>query len=171
MNKYLKHLLWLGLLGCASSVIANDSNPNSAGYHARHNASSVYYQGPNGAANQAQQQSAPAYRTYLEDTWGAIATDKVKGAFGAAVGMTSEKKAEVVAEFECRNKGNGDNCEVFATYVNSCIAMVVGNNRAFTQSADTIDQASKIALNNCKAEGSECRVYYSECSKPRLLPY
>ncbi|WEI17693.1 DUF4189 domain-containing protein [Acinetobacter proteolyticus] len=171
MNKYLKHSLCLGLLSFTGMAIANDSNPNSAGYHARHNASSVYYQGPNGAANQQQAapQLPPQPTGYWVKTWGAIATSKTGGALGTVVGVDSQKEAEKIAMQDCKAKGGGG-CKVGMSYHNQCAAMLVGSDVTLSR-AESIAVAKTEGLKECAARGDNCRVYYSACTEPRFVKY
>ncbi|WEI17691.1 DUF4189 domain-containing protein [Acinetobacter proteolyticus] len=172
MNKFLKHLLCLGLLSSTGMAIANDSNPNSAGYHARHNASSVYYQGPNGAANQQQAapQLPPQPTGYWVKTWGAIAPSPKGGVLGTAVGADSKGEAERLALSDCKKKG-GQSCQVDLAYHNQCGVMVVGEKIFNTAHAASIEEASNLGLKQCQKESRNCQVYYSACTEPRFVEY
>ncbi|MCU4576462.1 DUF4189 domain-containing protein [Acinetobacter courvalinii] len=168
MNKFIKHLLCLGVLSSTGLAIANDSNPNSAGYHARHNASSAYYIGPKGAANQ--QQAAPQPTGYWVKTWGAIAPSGLDAVLGTAVGADSKKEAERLALAECKAKG-GENCKVQLAYHNQCGVMTIGTKRLFTASAGTVEEAKEFGLALCQKKDTNCSVYYSACTEPRFVKY
>ena len=94
----------VGLLVFGASVSAQEV-VNSPDYHARHNAGSVYYQGP--GQQPAQQQPPPQPTGYWEKTWGAIAPSPKGGVLGTALGASSKEEAERLALEDCKAKGGG----------------------------------------------------------------
>ncbi len=173
MNKFIKHLLCLGVLSYTGIAIANDSNPNSAGYHARHNASSAYYIGPKGATNQQQAapQLPPQPTGYWVKTWGAIVGHNTKPILGTAVGADTEVEAGKVALADCKAKGGGDGCRLDIVYHNQCAVLVTGDKLYNTSSAGSIERAAEISMADCKKHDKNCRVYYSACTEPRFVKY
>jgi hypothetical protein len=101
------------------------------------------------------------------DSWGAIATDAKGGKMGVASEMSEERVARATALSACEADG-GKSCRVDITYVNQCVAMVVGKFGYGTAHAPTKSKATAIGLSNCKEKDEECEVYYSECSYPVL---
>ncbi|WP_157823722.1 DUF4189 domain-containing protein [Acinetobacter proteolyticus] len=164
MNKYLKHSLCLGLLSFTGVAIANDNNPSSIGYNARHHAGSVYHTGPNN-------QTPPRPTGYWVKTWGAIAPSGLDAVLGTAVGADSKKEAERLALAECKAKG-GENCKVQLAYHNQCGVMVIGAKELFTARAGSIEEATEVGIKYCKdSKDTNCRVYYSACTEPRFVKY
>ncbi len=102
----------------------------------------------------------------LPDQWGAIVADVKGGVLGVSTHASSERASERIATRECKNKG-GHNCKVMLTYMNQCAVLVIGSDLAIADGGLTIEAASEKALNECKADDYNCRVYYSACSIPR----
>ncbi len=156
----MKAVVTLGVAG----VIALGSGAfaqNSPDYHARHNAQSPYYVGPDGQAPQ----SAPLPTGFWKETWGAIAANGAKGFLGTAVGASSEKEAKHLALLECNQQGAG--CQVEMAYYNQCAALVTGDKWFTTARAKSIERASELGIAQCeKAKDSNCHVYYSACTDP-----
>lgn len=100
--------------------------------------------------------------------WGAIATDGPAGAFGAAEGMSSQRKARKAALASCKETG-GRHCKVDMTYSNQCAVTIVGKKTHLSQSAATVDEATDIGLRRCREVDGDCRVYYAACSLPKLI--
>jgi hypothetical protein len=99
--------------------------------------------------------------------WGAIATDAIKGALGAADDLDSRASAETRALAICEQKG-GSTCKVNASYANGCGVMTVGSNGFSVASAATEKEAIQESLRRCGADGdTKCQVYYKGCSAPR----
>lgn len=160
----LRVWLILGFLMVWKTAVAQDANPNSPEYHAVHNAQSPYYRGPQPGAQQPQR-LPPQPTGYWEKTWGAIAPSPVGGVLGTAVGASSKEEAERVALADCKAKGGGA-CEVQIAYHNQCGVMTIGNERLFTASAGTVEEAKEYGLELCQAKDTNCRVYYSACTEP-----
>lgn len=118
-------------------------------------------QGYMNSQQQAPQQPTGEWRT----TWGAIATDNVKGVLGSVVERASKNDASNAALAVCRSKGGVD-CKVDLAYFNQCAAMVVGAKEYRLYGAATVDEAAQRGLNVCNKNDSNCRVYFTECSKP-----
>lgn len=112
-------------------------------------------------------------------TWGAITYDKGdSGSIGVSVGHRSQKEAEKIALSRCV-EGGGVDCKVMLPYHNQCAAVAepVGDgvpNHGYISSAGgpTIEQARDTAIQQCsKINESDCRVFYSDCSKPIFKPF
>lgn len=100
-----------------------------------------------------------------ESRWGAIATD-LKGTFGIATGMASERKAKKEALADCRSRG-ASSCTADFTFRDQCAAVVNSTTRTFSQSAATEAEAVRIGQRRCAASASgNCWVFYSGCSFP-----
>lgn len=160
----LRAWLILSLLLVWTTALAQDANPNSPEYHALHNAQSPYYQGPQ-PTQPPQQQLPPQPTGYWEKTWGAIAPSPVGGVLGTAVGASSKEEAERLALADCQAKGGGS-CQVDLVYHNQCAAMVVGDKRLRLQGAESVEAASELAMSRCEESDTNCKVYYSACTKP-----
>ncbi|MGN6226799.1 MAG: DUF4189 domain-containing protein [Dyella sp.] len=102
--------------------------------------------------------------------WGAIATDSIKGVLGAVTGLSTREDAERAALADCRAKG-GNPCRPEIAYDNECAVLVVGDN-GYNASADTtLGKAIEFGMHNCKESGNtNCHIYYSGCSLPKLVP-
>lgn len=155
------------LVSLAANAGAQDNNPNSAGYHALHNAQSPNYVGPR---NSSGSQGDVASTGQWEKTWGAIATSKSGGALGTAVGLLDRSEAERVALADCQAKG-GSGCKVSMAYQNQCAVMVIGKVDLRLHRSSSIERATANAYQECAQEGDECRVYYSACTEPVYRQY
>ncbi|KAF1707042.1 DUF4189 domain-containing protein [Pseudoxanthomonas sacheonensis] len=166
-----KWLLMLGLLsisgfawaegGCPSGMIPysgtdlSSCGPIPAGYY-----------GNNNDNNSASQAYRPSVR--WATTWGAIATDGIKGSLGTAVRMPSKEEAKRTALSQCRANG-GLNCEVDLEYYNQCAVMVVGDKGYNTARAATIEKATQLGEKTCSSTDTNCRVYYADCSLAKRI--
>ena len=134
--------------------------------------------GPSPASHGNQQRAAPQVR-YVPDgewllTWGAIASAD-NGDTGGAAGRPTEEMARQHALDACRSLEGRQDCKVYLVYKNQCAAMAapfdngveVPGQKRFA-SARTIAIASEVAIRNCKnRRGSgDCKVVYSDCTKP-----
>jgi hypothetical protein len=105
-----------------------------------------------------------------DKTWGAIA-DGNNGIGGVTTGKMSENDAKKMALTACVERGGVD-CKVSLTYRNQCVAIaqpsVVSNNsKGAQQSAQTIQEASSLALETCRSNNKvSCNVVYEDCSEP-----
>jgi hypothetical protein len=120
--------------------------------------------GPIREQERAQEPELPAWAT----RWGAIASDGSAGAFGAAEGMRSKRRAKNAAMASCKETG-GQRCKVDLTYSNQCAVTVVGRKTHLSQGAATVEEATDIGLRRCREVDDDCRVYYSACSLPELI--
>lgn len=102
------------------------------------------------------------------DRWGAIATDGVGGHLGVAKNLLSQKAAENTAINDCLANG-GSSCRIESIYMNGCAAMVLGDNGHTSNSAPTLDQATKLGMDKCNSVDHNCEVYYSACSPATQL--
>lgn len=100
-------------------------------------------------------------------TWGAIAIDSAQGKMGAVTGKMSKRDAQKAASSQCRANGGGVGCKnISLIYRNQCGVMAEGYGFAATQGAETIEIASKLALQNCSQQATGCRITYAACSEP-----
>lgn len=116
------------------------------------------------------QQAAPQPTGYWEKTWGAIAPSPVGGVLGTAVGASSKEEAERIALADCKTKGGGA-CEVDIAYHNQCAVMILGDKFISTFGNATVEEASERGLTHCRKSDTNCRVYYSACTKPIFHKY
>lgn len=108
--------------------------------------------------------SAP--RAVWADRWGAIAVDEGERTIGIGIAemASSERLAKKVALNDCRAKG-GTKCVLSLAYYDQCGVIVWGSGGRYnTVSAETIERASKRAIERCSESGQKCEVYYSGCS-------
>lgn len=162
----------MAVVVCIASVsgnaMAQDNNPTSAAYHALHNAQSPYQVGPKGRQQSADPSPQPS--GYWQKTWGAIAPSGRDAVLGTALGAGSKEEAEKQALADCRAKG-GRGCKVQIAYRNQCGVMTIGDNRLFTASAATTEDAKAYGIELCESSDSNCRVYYSACTEPVFHHY
>lgn len=122
---------------------------------------------PTGNNNQqSQQPTAPPPR--WADRWGAIASaiPPSPPAFGASANMPSEEAAKAAALAKCEATPNAE-CGVETTYHNQCFAETWGEKTPVSDTAATLDEAIKLSMAYCKAQGNlQCIPYYSACSYP-----
>ena len=109
---------------------------------------------------------SPAKTIILPDQWGAIAADVRGGVLGVSTLASRERIAKKNALRECRSKG-GSNCEVMLSYMNQCAAFVIGSDVAVARHGLDEGAAKESALNYCRSNDVNCRVYYSACSLPQ----
>ncbi|USA54809.1 DUF4189 domain-containing protein [Acinetobacter sp. C32I] len=180
MNKFIKHLLCLGLLGLSGSAYAQAPHVCGAGPGPNEVLAGMQ-PGGNGIAptplcywkQQSQQggsQQPPQPTGYWVKTWGAIAPSPKGGVLGVVVGADSEEEAERLAMADCKQKG-GQSCEVHLTYHNQCAVMILGQKFINTFSNATIKEASERGLKHCQRNDTNCEVYYSACTEPRFVKY
>lgn len=106
---------------------------------------------------------APEREPVWFDRWGAVATDKSTGAFGAADTVSERDRAIKKAMKQCK-KNNGVNCEIRLVYRNECASMVSGKEWDFFQSDPTRDGATSIAMRRCEEKDTDCKIVYTRCS-------
>lgn len=119
-----------------------------------------------GGARQAPAAPRPTGRWI--DAWGALAVSDT-GLGGAVEGAPSKRDAERGALAKCA-LGGESTCAVKVAYKNQCaawLAIGAGNGGEVTTGA-TAELAIEKGTRNCRkvAPGSECKVFYSACSKP-----
>ncbi len=103
---------------------------------------------------QSQQGNAPEPSGRWEERWGALATDNATGSLGSAVNSPSRAAAESAAVADCHAK---------------CGAMILGQKNYIMRAGDSIEAAVQDGMSRCNATDSNCRVYYSACSKPEFI--
>lgn len=102
------------------------------------------------------------------DRWGAIASAVPPSppAFGASANMPSEESARADALAKCEATPSAK-CGVEVTYHNQCFAETWGEKTPVSDTAATLDEAIKLSMAYCKAQGNtQCIPYYSACSYP-----
>lgn len=118
-------------------------------------------------------QALPQQQTHSqawETRWGAIAFDGESGKFGYVNGMQSMREAKSIAIARCMQDGGGKGCDVNnMTYYNQCALIVWGDAYAGTYRAESIDVASRRALEICGARSSNCEIYAAGCSMPERV--
>lgn len=119
---------------------------------------------------QEQQPAAPQPTGEWKTMWGSIATDGPKGILGSASNMANEHLAESTALAECRKKG-GNPCKVETTYSNQCSALVTGDKVFVVRLGSSEQDAANLGMQKCASEDTNCRVYFSSCSKPQFMKY
>lgn len=111
--------------------------------------------------------AAPDNRSW-KSIWGAIALDITTGHVGTVTGRLSQSSAESEALGRCGTA----KCEVLISYANECAVLVwpkAYTGRVVAQGGKTIDLASESALTECAGYGGqECKVVYSDCTRPVL---
>lgn len=161
------YLLVLGLF-CVSGVAIAEGGTCPPGYYP-YNTPGVMGCAPipgydNGAASTQLAMPEPVWAT----RWGAIAMDFTNGKVGAVTEMHSKRKAEQAALAQCRSNG-GSVCESALSYRNQCGVIAWGTSHVSTYSAETIEQASALALQACRKHTTDCQIYYADCSIPERI--
>ena len=99
-----------------------------------------------------------------QNRWGAIAAGG--GGLGASVNMTKKQAAEKAAIKQCQESGPGP-CSIVVSYKNQCAAVAWGDDsQSGWGRAGDIAVARKAALSACAETGTNCKVFYAECSYP-----
>lgn len=119
---------------------------------------------------------SPARQPRWKLTWGAFASDDAVAVIGTSSGEHSSRSARSAAMRKCSKMG-GKNCEVTLVYQNQCAVIADPIDRD-TQprfgsdvSGPTIEEATKLALDNCyqRNGGRRCEIIYSNCTRPVLV--
>jgi hypothetical protein len=100
---------------------------------------------------------------------GAIAFDPQTASWGVAYGMSTEGKATRAAMARCR-ENNGTNCEIAASYSNSCAAVATVRNKAryIAVQADSREAAKDGAVEKCQSEiGGDCKLWVYSCASDK----
>ena len=100
------------------------------------------------------------------------------GDVGVTIGKFSKREARRDAITKCEALG-GSKCELILAYHNQCGVIAwpslegkaIGGFPAIVRSGPTIVDASQGALASCSAAraGGECKIIYSDCTKPVLV--
>lgn len=101
-------------------------------------------------------------------SWGAIATDASKGILSGVTDRLSREDAQKMAFDDCKIKG-GTQCKLQVVYDNQCAVMILGDKVFNVANAVTLDKATKLGMQKCNAESTNCHVYYSACSLPKII--
>jgi hypothetical protein len=70
---------------------------------------------------------------------------------------------------DCKQNG-GTACTVQISEGNACVAMILGKERVKMRTGASQMQAEVNAMHDCEADDGECKIYYSACSRERLVP-
>jgi len=97
--------------------------------------------------------------------WGAIATDKVNGFFGAVTDYANKRDAKKAAIGQCKTNG-GSLCEFRLAYYNQCAVIAWGDSSLSIQGKETVKAASELALPQCSKASNNCKIVYADCSLP-----
>lgn len=107
-------------------------------------------------------------------TWGAIALAESTGDVGVVVGKYLESEAQHEAMNRCAEHGAKD-CKLQFAYENQCAVIawasedgqLVGG-AAVVRGGPSIEDATQGALASCSSRrnGGECKIVYSDCTKP-----
>jgi len=162
-------ILMAALLGAASSLHAQQNNNQYFQEQQRIQQQQHHAEQARQGYMQSQQGSAPEPSGRWEERWGALATDNTTGSLGAAVNSPSRAAAESAAIADCHAKG-GRTCKIDLSYANQCGAMILGQKNYIMRAGDSIEAAVQDGMSRCNATDSNCRVYYSACSKPQFIP-
>lgn len=155
---------WLIALGAAQAQVVCPPGMEQHRTGSQNDGFGVALCGPIREQEQEQEPELPAWAT----RWGAIASDGLAGAFGAAEGMRSKRKAKNAAMASCKETG-GRQCKVDLTYSNQCAVTVTGRRTHLSQGAATVEEATGIGLRRCREVDDDCRVYYAACSLPERV--
>ncbi|MGH8050726.1 MAG: DUF4189 domain-containing protein [Arenimonas sp.] len=153
----IKTLFMLIAFAMSNSAIACPEGQQPAGNPTSGNPSGcVPY--PGSSQNQSQ-----VPRGRWETRWGAIATDGPSASLGTSISMNTKRKAEKIALTQCRSKG-GKACKIDVSYYNQCAVLVTGDTKYLAQSAENIEIATKVGMQKCNLETTNCKIYYADCS-------
>ncbi len=162
--------LFISLFLLSDSVFAEGGCPPGS-YPANPPATNVCNPLPDSGNNNQVQQSLPRGR--WQTRWGAIAIGS--GETGDGIGLvrnkTSKKAAEQAAILQCRNSGGGVGCEPAFTYYNQCAVIAWGDTRPFLQGAESLEIASKLAMDRCIAKDKNCKIVYTDCTDAEWVSY
>lgn len=113
-------------------------------------------------------ESAAVPQARWAKTWGAIAIDETvtTGGIGTVTGLPDKQTADAAALSSCRSSGGTSGCRLHLSYENQCAVIVSGVNYLSTHRAETVEQASELALQKCGQQTTSCKIYYSACSTP-----
>ena len=108
-------------------------------------------------------------------TWGAMAEDEETGNVGTSTGKFSRSAAHREAMRKCKAMG-GRSCRPIFDYKNNCavvvepIQFIDGSSIAIYRDGSSTEDASGVALATCEQRnGRECKVNYSNCTRPVLV--
>ena len=108
-------------------------------------------------------------------TWGAMAEDEETGNVGTSTGKFSRSAAHREAMRKCKAMG-GRSCRPIFDYKNNCavvvepIQFIDGSSIAIYRDGSSTEDASGVALASCaQRNGRECKVNYSNCTRPVLV--
>lgn len=103
--------------------------------------------------------------------WGAIAIDPAAshGGAGFVVGEPSKRSAEKRALAKCVETGGSRQCAITISFKNQCVATAWGNNYARSITAPTQDEATRLAMDDCRQHDPGCEVFYEACSYPERV--
>jgi hypothetical protein len=116
----------------------------------------LYDMGGRPCSSSAAQAPTPRYMS----RWGAIATSDTTVKMGVSFGETSRRIAEQQAMERCGTR----DCRIDFTYHDQCVAVAWGNGYSTMSSAMTLDEATAMSLQRCRAQASQCKTVYTECS-------
>lgn len=116
-----------------------------------------------GEADQGAGRSQPQWET----RWGAVAV--TNGAFGYSNSWPTEREAINEALSQCSRDAGGASCTLKQSYYDQCIALAWGQKGSNSVSAPAMEQAERLAIENCSKRTTNCKIYYSGCSLPERV--
>lgn len=116
-----------------------------------------------GGRDEEEEDSGPRWAT----RWGAVAV--TNGAFGYSHNWPTERQAIDEALSQCSRDAGGAACTLRQSYYDQCIALVWGQKGSNTVVAPDIEQAERLAVENCSKRSTSCKIYYSGCSYPERV--
>jgi len=107
-----------------------------------------------------------SYSPKWQSKWGAIAIDPMAktGGIGFAENLNSKKIAEKFAIEQCLATGGSKTCRVEVSYDNQCGVIAWGDKYYTTANAQTVEDASSLALELCDKKTENCKIFYSNCN-------
>ena len=132
----IEALFLLGLLSVSNIAFAEGGCPPGT-YPANPPATNICNPFPGNENNGQPQQPQGRWET----RWGAIATDKVNGFFGAVTDYANKREARKAALAQCKANG-GSACVFKLSYYNQCAVIAWGDSSYSIQSKETVKAAS-----------------------------
>ena len=133
---------------CMGAINANNNADNNSNSNSNETSSSnsYSYQAPMKASQ-----------------YGAVAQNPKTGAVGMANRQRSKAKANKEALADCGEAG----CKIISSYANTCMVLANATNGFWViRNGESEILAERLALSVCSENGSDCKVFFSECSLP-----
>ena len=167
------YLLVFSFLSISSASFAQTACPGGVAAGSAQCGPSPAAHGVNSAPATPQIRYVPAGK--WATTWGAIAVSSHDtGDVGVTVGKFSRTEAKKEAIDRCEAT-SGSSCELSLLYDNQCAAIAWPSEKgkevggvSYITSGPDLEEVSERAVASCvkKRNGGECKVVYSDCTKP-----